>query len=240
MMNAILHENIVNAEWDKVLKHMKRIGVSNMAAFFSKEKSFHCMSCLQRQKFLHYICQYDPTMEVITYACALLKKNLSTSNFLLAEDCEKRLPLHVAICNQARHEIIDILLEQCKISALHQDAYGRTPLHLACLFLYSRSRQNDQDQVLMKLMHIAPASLLIEDMDGKTPLEFALEREDICEDEDYEDENDGSNRSIDSPILDKMVIESRNARRRQQQEKKQSLVKMSTTVKQRRRIPRCA
>ena len=123
---------------------------------------------------LHICCQFQAPFYVI---CAIYRLYPQAVDHA---DEHGRFPIHIACCFGAEFEVIEFLIQvSSEQTVAAQDRIGRTPLHLTCEhYHYKRDSQLECSQgvgVVKMLCGKAPNIINIEDDDGRTAVEMAIE-----------------------------------------------------------------
>lgn len=129
------------------------------------------------ETLLHLALKCQPPMDIILELLGGFPEAVSLP------DSMGRLPLHVAAEYGASSAVILHLLVRNENAAGEQNATGKTPLHLACkTYTLAYNPTNDAKtmehafgEVVRMLGDAAPAAVNMEDNQGMTPLEYALE-----------------------------------------------------------------
>jgi len=126
---------------------------------------------------LHYVCQFNPPYKVVKQ---LYKANPKGAFDL---DCKGRYPLHIACKHGCDPKVINFLIEKNPVAVKTQDIKNRTPLLLAIKSYVQRahvgrtSAHYNLSQVARDLIEADEESCLVEDRNGFTALEYAINEE---------------------------------------------------------------
>lgn len=138
------------------------------------------MSYISLSKVVHFACRFNPPRTIIRHLNLLYPEGLNHADAL------GRLPLHYAAKWRASYRLIEYLIKKDQSAASVRDVSGKVPLHLMCES-YNASSSADTVEDLSPQEHIvecikvltsvAPETVNIEDNDGITVLEYAIESE---------------------------------------------------------------
>ena len=129
---------------------------------------------------LHAIVKYDPPLEIVARMIEFCP------DMPAATDCLHRTPLHVAAGSRASASLIELLAHAHPAACDAQDEERKTPLHFACdsscvLFESdihesgSIPRQPPNHEVVAVLLSYSVHAVTLEDDEGMTPLEHAIQ-----------------------------------------------------------------
>lgn len=128
------------------------------------------------ETLLHLALKCQPPMDIILELLGGFPEAVSLP------DSMGRLPLHVAVKYGASSAVIRHLLIRNENAAGKQEATGKTPLHLACKTFAMAYNPNDTKtmeqsfgEIVRMLGDAAPAAVNMEDDQGMSPLEYALD-----------------------------------------------------------------
>lgn len=203
---AILLDLIHKRQWAKLEKVAKEKTLFKMV-------SEHIQKCdeFNGMTFLHAVVKYSPPTEVIE---AMIQAD---TDAVKGQDCLGRTPLHVACGTGSDVSIIRLLVRAYPEACDIEDVDGRTPLHLACdtecvLFEGSQpTREPPTVDIVRTLLSGSLKSVLIEDEDDMSPIEYAILSE------------------SDSQVVKLLQKASMTLRRRIAKTNKQAATKTSTT-----------
>ena len=139
--------------------------------------SEHIQKCdeLNGMTLLHAVVKYNPPLHILD---AMIYAH---GDALMGQDCVGRTPLHVACGTGASAEIIRRLVKAYPQACDLQDEDGRLPLHLACdteCVLFEGDDQIPKApptvNVVKALLSGSLRSVLVEDEDEMSPLEYAI------------------------------------------------------------------
>ncbi len=144
-----------------------------------KAVSEHIQKCdeFNGMTLLHAVVKYNPPLHILE---AMIHAH---GDALKGQDCVGRTPLHVACGTGADDLIIRRLVKAYFQACDLQDEDGRLPLHLACdtecvLFegddQIQRARAPPTVDVVKALLSGSLRSVLVEDEDEMSPLEYAI------------------------------------------------------------------
>lgn len=144
---------------------------------------------------LHHACKFRPPLYVVRNLFELDTFNASRI------DSRGRYPLHLALEHESDVKVVKFLIENNKAAVAAQDVYGQTPLHMVVQqftekrernSLYERNNYLDIGDVIsfvdsiealdliLLLCDAVPSSPLVEDSNGMTALEYAIDVEADC------------------------------------------------------------
>mmetsp|Transcript_11082 Transcript_11082/g.16707 ORF Transcript_11082/g.16707 Transcript_11082/m.16707 type:complete len:234 (-) Transcript_11082:29-730(-) len=167
---AIVLDLIHRQEWAA----LEKVATTKHKLF--KGISEHIQKCdeFNGMTLLHAVVKYNPPLHILD---AMIDAH---SDALMGQDCVGRTPLHVACGTGADAEIIRLLVEAYPQACDLQDEDGRLPLHLACdiecvLFEGDQTeRAPPTIDVVRALLSGSWRSVLVEDEDGMSPIEYAI------------------------------------------------------------------
>ena len=171
---------IEHRKWRKlnnaVVKHLKK----------SKNVVCLCKKCTHQQSLLHLACNFTPPLYVVRNLLEFDTFNASRI------DSKRRYPLHLALEYESDVKVVKFLIESNKAAVIAQDVYGKTPLHMVVLKCAEKMERNElQDlggiisfidsvemlKFLLLLCDAVPSAPFIEDNNGMTALEYAIDVE---------------------------------------------------------------
>lgn len=144
---------------------------------------------------LHHACKFRPPLYVVRNLFELDTFNASRI------DSRGRYPLHLALEHESDVKVVKFLIKNNKAAVAAQDVYGQTPLHMVVQqftekrernSLYERNNFLDIGDVIsfvdsiealdliLLLCDAVPSSPLVEDSNGMTALEYAIDVEADC------------------------------------------------------------
>uniref|UniRef100_A0A7S4K188 Uncharacterized protein n=1 Tax=Odontella aurita TaxID=265563 RepID=A0A7S4K188_9STRA len=132
--------------------------------------------------FLHCLCRYQPPVDIVEAAIELFPE------LVTASDKSSRVPLHLAVFFDAPLDVVRALLKSDKGCAAAQDINGKTPLMLVCeeiarpsLTTFYDFKDISKIALLADFIHalaiFCPDAVALEDNEGRTALECALDGE---------------------------------------------------------------
>jgi len=145
-----------------------------------------CEKCTHQQSLLHFACNFRPPLYVV--------RNLLEFDAFNASgiDSKRRYPLHLALEYESAVEVVKFLIESNKAAVIAQDVYGKTPLHMVVLKCAEKIERNElQDfggiisfidsvemlELILLLCDAVPSAPFVEDNNGMTALEYAIDVE---------------------------------------------------------------
>lgn len=84
-------------------------------------------------------------------------------------------PLHLLLRYSPNDDILEAvkaLIQASPGTTKQKDAFGRTPLHLACMDV--------QEEVMTHVLQANPAAVTMVDVEKRTPLHYLLARNEVC------------------------------------------------------------
>lgn len=165
---------ILSSQWNQV----KRI-LSNKTSTEIADEYFQHPQYKEHGGLFHMACRSNPPIEIIELFADLFPEEM----FKLDKDGQS--PLHVAVACSAKPGIIRMLIEFDPEMVNTADAHGRTPLHYACKSYFQNCRGKFQRAVceswtltvIRALCRSTSSSINMEDVDGMTAMEYAIESE---------------------------------------------------------------
>ncbi len=167
---AVVLDLIHHEEWAALEK------VVNEHKLF-KAVSEHIQKCdeFNGMTLLHAVVKYNPPPQILD---AMIHAH---GDALKGQDCVGRTPLHVACGTGADDQVIRRLVKAYPPACDLQDEDGRLPLHLACdneCVLFEGDDQTPRApptvDVIRSLLSGSLRSVLVEDEDEMSPLEYAI------------------------------------------------------------------
>lgn len=167
---AVVLDLIHCQEWASLEK------VANERKLF-KAVSEHIQKCdeFNGMTLLHAVVKYNPPLHILD---AMIDAH---GDALKGQDCVGRTPLHVACGTGASDQVIRCLVKAYPQACDLQDEDGRLPLHLACdneCVLFEGDDQTTREpptvEVVRALLSGSLRSVLVEDEDEMSPLEYAI------------------------------------------------------------------
>jgi len=152
----------------------------------TKDARCTCKKCTNQQSLLHLACNFRPPLYVA--------RNLFEFDTFNASriDSKRRYPLHLALEYESDVEVVKFLIESNKAAVIAQDVYGKTPLHMVVLKCAEKIERNEsQDlgdirsfidsvemlELILLLCDAVPSAPFVEDNNGMTALEYAIDVE---------------------------------------------------------------
>jgi len=143
--------------------------------FQSFARTISQSSQLNGMTILHACVRFNPPPHIVKILIELVPESPS------CVDCLQRTPLHIAAGTHASLSTIQLLSDAYPGACTIHDEDGKTPLHLACdseceLFEGGRDsmREPPSYEVVHTLINASPFSVLLEDEDGTSALEYAI------------------------------------------------------------------
>lgn len=166
------NEYMMEGKWDEL--------------FILMEENFieciDCPNCGQKHSLLHAVCKHNPPLFVVKEIVSMSRDSCFEA------DCTGKLPLHIAVEHVAGFDVIIFLINQNKVAASVCDDNGCFPIHL--LFkklkekstIYGSSRSSSVylpnfGRLVRYLCRVSPEIITLEDGDGVSPIEYAIEEE---------------------------------------------------------------
>lgn len=127
-----------------------------------------------RETTLHQCCRFQAPLCVV---CAIYRLNPQAVD---RPDHNGRFPIHQACYFGAKIEVIEFLIKvSSELTVTAQDKAGKTPLHLTCEHYQCKCGPQWEDSqcvgVVKMLCEKAPDIINIEDDEGRTAIEMAIE-----------------------------------------------------------------
>jgi len=172
-----------------LIKHRRWRKLNNAVVKILKKKTnvrCACKKCTHQQSLLHLACNFSPPLYVARNLFELDTFNASRI------DSKRRYPLHLALEHESAVEVIKFLIESNKVAVEAQDVNGKTSLHMVveqCAERRERSKCDylgditsfvdtvDMLELISLLCDAVPSSPFIEDNNGMTALEYAIDVE---------------------------------------------------------------
>jgi len=178
------HSSLIERQrWRKlnnnIVKQLKQI----------KNVRCRCKECTHQQSLLHLACNFRPPLYVA--------RNLFEFDTFNASriDSKRRYPLHLALEYGSSVEVVKFLIESNKAAVIARDVYGKTPLHMVVLKCAEKMERNKLQELgdirsfvdsvemldlISLLCDAVPSAPFVEDNNGMTALEYAIDVESDC------------------------------------------------------------
>mmetsp|Transcript_4095 Transcript_4095/g.4745 ORF Transcript_4095/g.4745 Transcript_4095/m.4745 type:complete len:299 (-) Transcript_4095:216-1112(-) len=130
------------------------------------------------ENLLHRVCRFHPPEDILRMLYACNPKSIQQP------DGQGQYPIHKACQYGASLRVILFLLKSCRLAASAQDESGKTPLHLLSEYYPQNYDLDDPEEIpvtvamveIVKILCLAAPDIVnLEDKDGESALEIALE-----------------------------------------------------------------
>ena len=165
---------IASENWDKLKNTLKKPAVFQKL-FGSKQSATYSSKCYDDQNILLFACKFNPPFDIVKF---LVKLNPQATH---EKDYKGRYALHIACKYGCDYKIIQFLLKSNPGAVKKIDIDCRSPYLLACRSYVKKSRWSSATNDLLKILkdfdRLDASIHALEDKDGVTPLEYAVEEE---------------------------------------------------------------
>jgi len=163
---------VTRQKWKKVQKKLPTLSITDDIKYSIK----CCSGCVQGHNLLHLVSRVCPPLSIVQ----TIHENIPNS--VCEADCMKRFPSHVAALHGARPDVIDYLVRANIDGANKCDFEGKSVLHHMFndyrkkfhTLIKTKQHSNRMQELVSLIYDVAPSTLIAEDKEEMTPLEYAI------------------------------------------------------------------
>ena len=165
---------IASENWEKLKSTLKKPAVFHKL-FGSKHSLRYSSKCIYKHNILLFACRFNPPFDIVDF---LVKLNPQAT---FEKDAKGRYALHIACKYGCDYEVIELLLKSNPGAAKEIDINYQSPYLLACKSYVKNNKWSSATKDLLKVLKefdkIDTRMHALEDKNGVTPLEYAIEEE---------------------------------------------------------------